>query len=169
MKKILMVIILFNSFPVGAEIFKCTSAEGAVYFQDNPCEKGLRQSAVEIKPVDQEKIIQAKEKQAQELKQWRAEQKEQAAAELKEREVLALEQDVRAKRELAEATLQQTQAIENNSDAMQNNYTGYWPYYYPRPIHRPYRHHQSKQDHQYPKKTHSQDKTAMERLKVMVK
>lgn len=143
MKLITIIPVLFTA-TVQAQVYKCELETGGILYQDTECKGKEKQFEVTIEKFDENKIRQAQEKLAEELKKRDEKEKAIAEAENRERELRALEQIGRAREEMVNATRNQTNAIDRNTEAVQSRSYGYRPYYYRRSKKRPGKHHEKK-------------------------
>lgn len=141
MKLITIIPVLFTA-SIQAQVYKCESETGGIQYQDTECKGKEKQSEVTIKKFDENKIRQAQEKLAEKLKKREEMEKAIAEAENRERELRALEQIGRTREKMVNATRNQTNAIDRNTEAMQSKSYGYRPYYYRRSKKRPGKHHE---------------------------
>ncbi len=151
---------------VQGEVYKCTTAQGKVVYQDHACAAASRGKALQIEPFDAQKIEQAREKLARELQQRRELEAHQEELRRRQRVLQALEQQAVINRQLLDETRLQTEAIEKNTEAVQSdsNKTGN-VYYYPLPRPRPPVHKPKPHPHPHPlphpRPPHKQPRTPM--------
>ncbi len=143
MKIITMIIVIFTA-TVQAQIYKCESETGAVRYQDAVCRDEKNQSELTIEKFDENKIKLAQEKLKNELKKREEMEIIRAEAESRERELRALEQIGWSREEMVNATRDQTDAINRNTEAVQSRSYGYRPYYFRRSIKKQGKHHEKK-------------------------
>ncbi len=122
MKTLAYLFLLLAISPVKAEIFKCTAANGKVFYQDEQCPKTTREKELVIEDVDPAKIDAAQKKLAEELKEFAAYKHEQARQALREREVIALERNAKANEDIAKASWYQAEIYTTKN----RNYDGYF-------------------------------------------
>lgn len=106
-----------------ADVFKCTdAASGKTVYQEKPCQTGAAEK-VDIKAFDPNKIAEAQAKLAEQLKQ--AAEREAAAAEAARKE-----RDLQAKEAIAAEARNQANAINRNTEALENTNQPATPLYY---------------------------------------
>ncbi len=143
MKIIMMIIVIFTA-TVQAQVYKCESKTGSVRYQDTECRSHKEQSELTIDKFDENKIRQAQEKLKNELKKREEMEKIRVEAENRERELRALEQIGWSREEMVNATRDQTNAINRNTEAVQSRGYGYRPYYFRKSKKRPGKNHEKK-------------------------
>lgn len=138
MKASFLISLIIMPLTVHAEIYKCETANGNIAYQQLPCASSANQSTVSIQTIEQEQIEAAQLKLQQEL-QEREELEAQRAEALKQQQQAQLkEQELRLKEEIIDQTKLQTQAIQENTEALENNNNNDRIYiskpYYPKPV-----------------------------------
>ncbi len=138
MKRLLFIAAFAAAGGVHGEVFKCTTAQGKVIYQDHECAASSREKALQIEQFDKQKIARAREKLARELQQRQQLEAQRLEEQRQLRALQALEQQAVSSRALVDETRLQTEAIEENTEAVQNdsNRSGN-VYYYPLPQPRP--------------------------------
>ena len=134
MKKIFFILlILLNSTPRSAEVFKCQLKSGKTIYQSTPCQSAVKQQTIEIQKSDPRQVAEAEAK----LRAWKEDFAQREAARIKAEQELQAEQDRKASVEALQksAEYQQQQAYEakRQADALerQNMQSPYLQYQYP--------------------------------------
>jgi hypothetical protein len=127
MKKIIIISLLASSGVVNAAVFKCESSLGRVGYQDVPCSSQYQSKKLAITPIDSKIVERAQEKLAIELGERKKIVAQRAEIASKEREMRAKELSATAGQDLVYETRKQTEAIEGNTRAAnQNSWGGYY-------------------------------------------
>lgn len=127
MKTVILAGLIASVGTVNAAVYKCESGSGVVEYQDSPCSNQFQSKKIAIIPIEPGKVKRAQEKLAKELKQREELKQQLAEVDRKEREVRAKELSARAELDIAYETRRQTEAIEDNTRAVnQNAWGGYY-------------------------------------------
>lgn len=125
MKKMIVFAGFFMLNAAQADVFKCVDPSGKTVYQETPCQSGAAEK-VDIKAFDPNRIAEAQAKLAEQLKQ--AEEREAAAAEAAQKE-----RDIQAKEAIAAEARNRTNAINRNTQAIENVNQTPAPVYYVAP------------------------------------
>jgi glucose-6-phosphate-specific signal transduction histidine kinase len=127
MKIVILASLLASVGTVNAAVYKCESGSGAIEYQASPCNNQFQSKKLTIIPIAPGKVKRAQEKLAKELKQREELAQQLAEVNRRERDVRAKELSARAELDIAYETRRQTEAIEDNTRAVnQNSWGGYY-------------------------------------------
>ncbi len=126
MKKAILFSIIVSIGTVNAAVYKCGSESGKIMYQDSPCNNQSQAMKVAITPIDPKKVKRAQKELVIKLEEREKQEQQFAEVDRKERELRARELSARAELDLAYETRRQTDAIEDNTRAVnQNAWGGY--------------------------------------------
>ena len=103
-----------------SEVFKCEAADGSVSYQQQECGVTAGQSTVEIEKIDPDRVQQAQQKLNQELQERAQLEARQAEQERKNKELQIKAQRAQYEQQMINETKLQTQAIQENTEALEN-------------------------------------------------
>jgi len=168
MRRLLFIAAIAAAAGVHGEVFKCTTAQGKVIYQDHECAAASKEKALQIEQFDKQKIARAREKLARELQQRQQLEAQRLEQQRQQRALQALEQQAASSRALVDETRLQTEAIEENTEAVQRDSNSIGNvYYYPLPQPRPPIHRPGPPSHPlphprpHPRPPHKQPRTPM--------
>jgi len=124
MKTVILASLIASVGTVNAAVYKCESGSGTIEYQDSPCNNQNQSKKIAITPIAPGKVKRAQEKLAKELKQREELMQQRAEFDRKEREVRAKELSAKAELDIAYETRRQTEAIEENTRAVNQNSWG---------------------------------------------
>lgn len=125
MKSLLQIALFIYAQSLPAQVYKCTSSSGKVFYQDTACAIENKSETININRFDPKKIESAQKKLRNYLDKREEQQNKITENRLKERQINALERNAKATEDLAQANWYQ-------GNLLQQRYNYYRPdgYFY---------------------------------------